>query len=198
MEFPFESIALNVENECVLKSIRTYVKLLLDYNLDVNLISRRITPEALSQLLNETILLNTYIECNTIIDAGSGNGILGIPIAFANPNKKIILVEPKKKKSFFLRYAKEQLNLNNLEVKETGIEEYLKNTGKGKNTLISRGFPNPGIFAIYLGKMLIHEAIIITSENKIKKMEKNIENILKKTYNVPLRNDLKILKIWRM
>jgi 16S rRNA G527 N7-methylase RsmG len=201
MEFTTESIVLNSENKSVnknvIESIKTYARILLDYNQKVNLISRQITPEGLSQLLNESILLNSYISLDFIIDAGSGNGILGIPIALMNENKKIILAETQGKKIFFLQYLVDQMKLENVEVEGVSIEEYVKTAGKGKKSIISRGFPNIGAFCMFLKRHLIDDAILITSENKIKNYLKDMESLSKKTYNVPLRDELKILKLWR-
>ncbi|NIM11338.1 MAG: hypothetical protein GTO45_05040 [Candidatus Aminicenantes bacterium] len=198
MKILMELIEPIVGQEADLESIITYVEILLDYNRKVNLISRNITTEGIVQLLSETILLNRYISCDIVVDAGSGNGILGIPVALMkkNEHKTIILVEPKKKKFLFLRNLKEQMKLPNVEVKGVSIEEYLKNTKKEIRSLIARGFPGFSIFCRYLKKDLVKEAIVITSQNKIKKNQIHLESVRKKIYNVPLRKNLKILKLF--
>ncbi len=188
-------------------SIKKYVQLLMDYNVNVNLMSRKMTPEGLNQLLNETLLLNHYISKNsdTIIDAGSGNGILGIPLAIINKNKnknknkKIILVEPKKKKMNFLREVKNQLHLSNVEIVGISIDEYMKKkVKKGEKkqiSVVTRGFPDLRVFCYYVKRGMVEEAIVMTSEEKIKKNKIYLESIKQKTYNVPLRDHLKILKM---
>jgi 16S rRNA G527 N7-methylase RsmG len=182
-------------------SIKKYVRLLMDYNVKVNLISRKMTPEGLDQLLKETILLNSHISetIDTIVDAGSGNGILGIPIAVINKNKnnRIILVEPKKKKIDFLLEVKDQMDLSNVEIYGSSIKEYLKkkNSEKKPISLVTRGFPNLKVLSNFIKKGMIEEVIMITSENKIKKNRNYLESVKKKTYNVPLRDHLKILKM---
>jgi len=64
--------------------------------------------------LSETLWLNQYISGHIIIDAGSGNGILGIPIAVLDKNREIILVEPQRKKALFLREVKKKMELSNV------------------------------------------------------------------------------------
>lgn len=180
--------------------MKTYIDMLLEYNEKVNLISRKITPEKLDQLLGETHLLNLYISNNTIIDAGSGNGILGIPIALMDKNRKIILVEPKRKKALFLNEVKKKMKLSNVDVRDVSIEEWLKKTKNGNSkskTLIARGFPRLNALCSFVQRGMINEAVLITSENKIKKNRNNLESVSKKTYNVPLRKNLRILKILR-
>jgi len=175
-----------------------FSELLLEYNKKVNLISRKVTKRELFQLLDESDYLNKYIDKKIIIDAGSGNGILGIPIAFLNKEKNIVLVETKQKKINFLKQAKEELCISNLDIQETGIVEYVRKIKKGdiKNiTLIARGFPRLDILIELVKKGKISEAVIVTSENKIKKNQIPLENMEKKIYNIPLRKNLKILKI---
>jgi 16S rRNA (guanine527-N7)-methyltransferase len=147
--------------------------------------------------VNETVLLNEYIsdDTDTIVDVGSGNGLLGIPIAIINKNKKIILVEPKKKKNTFLREVKERIELPNVEIAGVSIEEYLKKWKEKSVSLIARGFPGLSTLCGYVKKSMVKEAILITSENKIKKNQKHLESVKKKIYNVPLRTHLKILKM---
>jgi len=177
--------------------LKQFSEHLLEYNKKVNLVSRKISPEELCQLLNESLLLDQYIANAFVIDAGSGNGILGIPIAMGNKDRKVTLVEPRQKKFQFLKYVKEELGLPNIDVQGISIEEYLKglkNVDSSAITLIARGFPQLEVFCRFIKKRLIGEAVIITSENKIKKNEKPLESMAKKIYNVPLRKNLKILK----
>jgi 16S rRNA G527 N7-methylase RsmG len=198
MKIPMQLIESIVGHEANLESILTYLEILFDYNQKVNLISRNITAEGIVQLLSETILLNRYISYNTVVDAGSGNGILGIPVALLkkNEHKTIILVESKKKKCLFLRDLKEQMKLLNVEVINVSIEEYLKNSRNEIRSLIARGFPQFGVFCRFLRKGLVNEVVVISSQNKIKKNQINLESVRKKIYNVPLRKNLKILKLF--
>jgi 16S rRNA (guanine527-N7)-methyltransferase len=57
-----------------------------------------------------------------LLDIGSGAGFPAIPIALANRDKKIILVEPLKKKSSFLHYVKTILELENIEIYSDRVE----------------------------------------------------------------------------
>ena len=192
-----EAINIDVRENADRLSILTYVDILWEFNEKINLVSRQISPEGLGQLLNETLFLNGFISegNDTVVDAGSGNGILGIPIAVINKNKNIVLVETRKKKIAFLEELKNRMDLQNVEVAGESIEEYLKKNKKRRRTLIARGFPDPGVFCGFVEKGYIDEVVLITSENKIKKNEKRLESVKKKIYNVSLRTYLKILKL---
>lgn len=179
----------------VRKSLEIYIDHIFEYNKMVNIISRQITGAALKQLMNETLLLETYVSNQRVIDAGSGSGILGIPIAIMNPERRVYLVETKKKKVFFLEKVKEEMILKNIIVIHKDIREFDHWIKNERYTLIARGFPGFDIFIDFLVKGLINEAVLITSLNKIKKIKKDMVNVKKKTYNVPLRNQIKILKM---
>lgn len=179
-------------------TLKTYIDMLLEYNEKVNLISRKITGEKLAQLLDETFFLEQYISNDIVIDAGSGNGILGIPIALMEKKRKIILVESKQKKALFLREVSKKMELSNVVVQEISIEEWLKkskNENNKRKTVIARGFPRLDALCGFVHRGMINEAVLITSENKIKKSQNELESVSKKIYNVPLRTNLKILKI---
>jgi len=177
------------------KSIETYMVYLMEYNQKVNLISRKITGNALKQLVEETLLLEQYISKNEIIDAGSGNGILGIPIALKNPGKIINLIESKEKKAIFLEDIKKKMFLTNVRVYCCSIKEFVNRTKIKETSLVARGFPGLEIFCDFLKKEQIKEVVCITSQNKIKKINKYMVNVKKKAYNIPLRKNLKILKM---
>lgn len=159
------------------------------------MISRAITDEQLYSLISETILLKKYISGNIIVDVGSGNGILGIPIAILSIEKEIIMVEPRKKKSEFLFYAVKELDLKNATVVRSGIEEFVKVAKNKRFTLVGRGFPDNDKLLLYLKKRVVRELLLITSLSKIKKTEKRIEMLEQKIYNVPFRDNLKIIHI---
>ena len=129
------------------------------------------------------------------MDAGSGNGILGIPVAVLNPDKTIFLIEPRKKKAEFLIYAVRKMMLSNVGIVRSNIEDFFKTRKKSSVTLLARGFPDNTRLSSYVGKKLASELILITSEDKIKKMQKGIEKLAQKTYNVPFRDNLKIIHI---
>lgn len=175
--------------------LEQYMKHLLEYNRKVNIISRNMTTEGLRQLINETIMLEKYVLTDLIVDAGSGNGILGIPIALLNPGKKVSLVESRMKKAFFLEEMQRVMGLGNMQVYCCRIEDFIKTKLNRGVSMIARGFPGISLFVKFLEEGLIGEAVLITSENKIKKFEKDMVNVRKKTYNIPMRKNLKILKM---
>ena len=101
--------------------IKKYIELLLFWNKTHNLISR-----------NQTNNINDHIEDSlsvlghlgdVLVDLGSGGGLPGIPIAIKAPQKKVILVESNSKKSSFLLNTANKLNLTNVSVLHSRIED---------------------------------------------------------------------------
>ena len=175
--------------------LAAYVDFLLSYNEKVNLVSKQSTSETINVLISESLLLKTYISTSFVIDAGSGGGLLGIPLALSFPEKKVVLTETVQKKVKFLKLALEELALKNVMVWAGSIQEYMQRFKKIDGTLISRGFPRIDILADYVFKQTIRELILITASLKINKIQNKVANIQKNSYNIPARNNLIIFKM---
>jgi 16S rRNA (guanine(527)-N(7))-methyltransferase RsmG len=172
-----------------------YVDFLLAYNEKVNLVSKKSTRETINVLIAESLMLNEYLSTQFIVDAGSGGGLLGIPLALSFPEKKVVLTETIQKKAKFLNLAIKELALKNTMVWGGSIQEYMQQQKKIAGTLVSRGFPHIEILADFVFKKAIKELILITAPIKINKIQNNVANIRQNSYNVPSRNNLIIFKM---
>ncbi|ADU97625.1 16S rRNA (guanine(527)-N(7))-methyltransferase RsmG [Thermovibrio ammonificans] len=63
------------------------------------------------------------VENASICDVGSGGGFPGVPLAVALENADFTLVEPRKKRCVFLEEVKRRLNLKNVKVACSRIED---------------------------------------------------------------------------
>jgi 16S rRNA (guanine527-N7)-methyltransferase len=172
-----------------------YVDFLLAYNEKVNLVSKKSTRETINVLISESLMIKKYLSTNFMIDAGSGGGLLGIPLALSFPEKEMVLTETVQKKVKFLKLAIRELDLKNVTVWGGSIQEYMQRQKKIGCTLISRGFPHIDILADYVFKKKIKELILITSPLKINKIKNKVANIRQNSYNVPSRDNLIIFKM---
>jgi 16S rRNA (guanine(527)-N(7))-methyltransferase RsmG len=177
------------------KRLEAYVSFLLEYNQKVNLISRKITRLSLFKLIGETIYLNTLISKKKVIDAGSGNGLLGIPIAILTPEKKVVLVESKRKKIEFLKAIKLKNSLDNIFIFEGDVKAYFKGLKPENAVLVARGFPRLDILTNFVSSGKINEIMIITSKRKIIKMKKGMETVVQKIYNIPHKDNIIVFKM---
>ena len=177
------------------KSISAYLDFLLEMNQQINLVSRRITREQLEILVNETTRMAKFITRKRIIDAGSGNGILGIVLAMLYPDRQVILLESIKKKTNFLSEAAIHLKCSNVEVQNTRLEDFRFPDSAAENTLVARGFPSLQALAGPLISGVVGEVVTITSLKKIENLKIPLEKVSRTIYNVPFRDVIKILKM---
>ena len=175
--------------------INTYVDFLLAYNENVNLVSKKSTRETVNTLISESLLLKKHLSTRLVIDAGSGSGLLGIPLAISFPEKKIVLIETVQKKVKFLKLAVEKLVLKNTTVWGGPVQEYMQRQNNSAGTLVSRGFPHIEVLADYVLKKAIKELILITAPQKINKIKKMVAYIRQSSYNIPSRDNLIIFKM---
>lgn len=175
--------------------IDLFIDFLLEYNKKVNLVSRQSTRETLDSLVAETLLLKKFVSTPFIIDAGSGSGLLGIPLALSFPVKKVILIETVHKKIEFLKEALSKLNLMNAKIFEGPIQEFMHRHDLYESTLVARGFPKIEVLAEYVYKKKVRELLLISSVSKIKNIQNKVANIRQNLYNIPLRNNLIIFKL---
>jgi 16S rRNA (guanine527-N7)-methyltransferase len=186
-----------------LEKIKKLLLFLLDKNLEMNLISRKLT---LNQIIDDhffdcLVCWKFFKKYISITDLGSGGGLPGILLAIIFPEKKINLIEKSKKKVKFLSDAIEYINLNNVKVIEGLVNEQNIQSQvitcrafKNINTILSftkNFFNKDGIYILYKGKldMIKNELIIaqkyfkmtakINKIDKIKDKERHIVIIKK-------------------
>lgn len=100
-------------------------------------------------------------EIQSAADIGSGAGFPGIPVKIANPNLKIFLIEPTKKKAIFLRHICSRLGLKQTEVIDKRIEEIeeLK-----VDAAVTRALFSVGEFIKKTKKLLNKNGVLILSK----------------------------------
>jgi len=103
------------------KLLEDYETLLISWNRTHNLISKSQTT-FLKEHIQDSLAISSKLQ-RCLVDLGSGGGLPGIPIAIANPEKTVILVESNTKKSAFLLNATGRLGLKNTQVINERIEK---------------------------------------------------------------------------
>ncbi len=96
-----------------------FEQLLRKENKRINLISRRSFNSTLPFLWSlSELILQSLEPFTSLVDIGSGAGFPGLAIKILAPEKRVVLVEPRKKKVDFLRRARSSLGLEGLEIVE--------------------------------------------------------------------------------
>jgi 16S rRNA (guanine527-N7)-methyltransferase len=117
-----------------------YLGLLAKWNKTYNLTAIRDPLQGVSHhLLDSLAVLPELSErAGPLADVGSGGGLPGIPIAIADPARRVTLNDTSEKKGAFLRQAIIELGLSNASVHVGRVEEW--RPAEGFAVVISRGF----------------------------------------------------------
>ncbi|MSQ48829.1 MAG: 16S rRNA (guanine(527)-N(7))-methyltransferase RsmG [Betaproteobacteria bacterium] len=122
------------------EKLMAYLGLLAKWNQTYNLTAIRNPLQAVSHhLLDSLSVLHDLSECRgTLVDVGSGGGLPGIPIAIAEPARRVTLNDTSEKKGAFLRQAVIELGLSNATVHVGRAEDW--RPAEGFAVVISRAF----------------------------------------------------------
>lgn len=105
------------------QKLLAYLDLLAKWNRTYNLTAVR-DPEAMvSRHLLDSLAVLPYLHGATLADLGSGAGLPAIPLAIARPGLAVTLVESNGKKARFLREAVRGLQLANVRVAQSRVQD---------------------------------------------------------------------------
>jgi len=135
-----------------------YLQLIEKWNRVHNLTAVRGIDAMLKQHLLDSLAVLPHIVGARIADVGSGAGLPGIPLALARPDWQVTLIESNHKKAAFLRQAKTELRLENLDVLCERVENFMRGaspeTAAQKfDTVISRAFSDLAEFVNLAGHL---------------------------------------------
>jgi 16S rRNA (guanine527-N7)-methyltransferase len=116
--------AIDVETERVIGQLSSYVEELAKWNRRMNLTGLVPVESIIRDLLSDAIFLHTVIPVEgSVLDLGSGAGILAIPLAVLSPGRRIISVDKSLRKAQFQRHVKRLMHLSNVEVLHARAED---------------------------------------------------------------------------
>jgi 16S rRNA (guanine527-N7)-methyltransferase len=100
-----------------------FTKLLLNWNNIHNLTGLKTTQDIQKNIDDSLIPFEHISNYKTILDIGSGCGFPAIPIAISQPKIEITLTEPRNKRASFLHIVKSELELNNINILTSRVED---------------------------------------------------------------------------
>jgi len=115
-----------------------YLALLEKWNQVYNLTAIRGGEKMVSGHLLDCLAVIPYMSGTRVLDAGSGAGFPGIPLAVARPDIQVALLDSNHKKAAFLRQAVAELQLKNVTVVCERVETW--NAVEKFDCIISRAF----------------------------------------------------------
>ena len=135
-----ESQGLPWGEECAERMAR-YLDLLMQFNESMNLIGPLDRETVVRELLLDSVVAaGARSPRGPILDVGTGAGLPGIPLKILCPDCPISLVEPRRKRSTFLKIATHRLGLEEVSIERCRIENF---DGDGYDFAISKAFEAP-------------------------------------------------------
>ncbi|HET6564200.1 MAG TPA: 16S rRNA (guanine(527)-N(7))-methyltransferase RsmG, partial [Xanthomonadales bacterium] len=122
-----------------------YLELLQRWNAAYNLTAIRDPLEMVTRHLLDSLSVLPFIGDGPVLDAGTGAGLPGIPLAIMKPGQEFTLLDSIGKKVRFLRQARRELNLANIHPLQARLETHLP--PQPPSVIISRAFSSLADFA---------------------------------------------------
>ncbi|NNL57693.1 MAG: 16S rRNA (guanine(527)-N(7))-methyltransferase RsmG [Pseudomonadales bacterium] len=101
-----------------------YLGLIARWNRKHNLTALSSATEMVVKHLLDSLSVAAHLPNGTVLDIGSGAGLPGIPLAIARPQQSFTLLDASFKRVAFLREAKRELGLANIEPVHSRAESY--------------------------------------------------------------------------
>lgn len=175
----------------------TYLAELKKWNKAYNLTALKTDEDIIVKHFLDSLLFGKVMppEIQSVADIGSGAGFPGIPLKIINPNLKMFLIEPVKKKALFLQHICAKLNLDNTEIIDKRIEE-IEDIKVG--VAVTRALFSIKDFIDKAGNILKQDGILVLSKGpKLDEELKEaiLENVVIKDLELPYLNLIRHLVI---
>ena len=123
-----------------------FIDLLSKWNKVYNLTSIRDKKAMLTLHLLDSLIVLPFFNggkgspIKSVLDAGTGGGVPGIPLAICLPHIEFVLLDARVKKIRFIQTAIAQLGLKNVTAVHARVEDYNGPEGEKFDRIISRAF----------------------------------------------------------
>jgi 16S rRNA (guanine527-N7)-methyltransferase len=104
--------------------LSAYVRELERWNRRMNLTGLQKAEAVIQRLISDALFLHTVIpRQGSVLDLGSGAGILAVPLAVLNRSRRVFSMDKSLKKAQFQRHVKRLLSLANMEMFQGRAED---------------------------------------------------------------------------
>jgi 16S rRNA (guanine527-N7)-methyltransferase len=126
-------------------ALLSYLGLLERWNRAYNLTAVKDPAQMVIRHLLDSLSTVPWISGGRLLDAGTGAGLPGIPLALARPDLEVTLLDSSGKKIRFLNHVRRELGLENITPVQERLETFSAETGY--QAIISRAFADLASFA---------------------------------------------------
>jgi 16S rRNA (guanine527-N7)-methyltransferase len=118
-----EGSGLRFDQESAVRRLSFYATELEKWNRKINLTGKKTSEQIVKELMYDAFFLYPYVKGKrSILDMGSGAGVIGLPLAILDRTLRVVSVDANTKKIQFQRHVKRSLALENLTLFATRIE----------------------------------------------------------------------------
>ena len=126
-------------------ALLSYLALLRHWNKAYNLTAVTDPVQMIRRHLLDSLSVAPWISGGSLLDAGTGAGLPGIPLAITKPDLEVTLLDSSGKKVRFLNHVRRELGLENISPVQQRLESYTADSPC--QAIISRAFSNLATFA---------------------------------------------------
>lgn len=137
-------IGINLKDDQI-KQLEIYCEELIKYNEHTNLTAIKEQEEIYLKHFYDSLTLTlttNFMEVNNLLDIGTGAGFPGLVLKIAFPNLKVTLLDSNNKKTKFLEYMVETLNLTDVEIINDRSEKYINGKREFYDIVTARAVKN--------------------------------------------------------
>jgi 16S rRNA (guanine527-N7)-methyltransferase len=109
----------------VVDKLTAFVTLLAKWNRVYNLTAVRQPADMVDRHILDSLVVLPWIKGPNLLDVGSGAGIPGLPLAIVKPDVAVTCLDASAKKVRFMCQAVSELGLQNVQVKNQRVEQYI-------------------------------------------------------------------------
>jgi len=190
-DFFFKALSEYISNaDAVGEKMITFCDLIIKSNKLYNLTSITQIDEMLKKHILDSFSINKLIKGKSVLDIGSGAGLPGMPLAIANPEQKYLLLDSNNKKIIFLNHVKINLDVKNVNLLHSRIEDF--KSKDGFDTIVCRSYSSLSTIYLNSEKHLRKEGIIIAMKGKFPERELSELKAIDKNVDYEVKN-LKVL-----
>lgn len=124
--------------EAAPERLLAYLALLAKWNRTYNLTAIRDPEKMVTHHLLDSLAVLPHLPAGALADVGAGGGLPGIPLAIAQPERRVTLNDSSEKKAAFLQQAVIELKLANADVHAGRAQAW--RPGQPFDCVITRGF----------------------------------------------------------
>lgn len=135
-----------------------YLALLAKWNRTYNLTAIRDPAKMVTHHLLDSLAVVPHLPAGALADVGAGGGLPGIPLAIAQPERRVTLNDSSEKKAAFLRQAVIELKLANTDVHAGRAQAW--RPAQPFACVISRGFAELAHFIAACRHLLAPEGVL--------------------------------------